>query len=79
VPGIRRSVQCHITGTRTRADISETELEIDGIAELWYDDVEALRRSAATAKARQLYADGALLIGPIKVFITEKREIIDLS
>ena len=35
VPGIRRYVQCHITATPTRADICETELEIDGIAELW--------------------------------------------
>jgi uncharacterized protein (TIGR02118 family) len=79
VPGIRRYVQCHITGTRTRADISETELELDGIAELWYDDVEALQRSAATEEARRLYADGAVFIGRIKTFITEEREIVGLS
>jgi uncharacterized protein (TIGR02118 family) len=79
VPGIGRYVQCHIHGTRTRADIPETELEIDGIAELWYDDVDALRRSAATEEAKRLYADGALFIGRIKTFVTEEQEIIGLS
>ena len=48
VPGIRRYVQSHIVDTRTRPDIPETEVEIDGIAELWYDDLESLRRAAAT-------------------------------
>jgi uncharacterized protein (TIGR02118 family) len=76
VPGIRRYVQSHITGTRTRADIPQTELEIDGIAELWYDDEDALRRSAATPEAQRLYADGATFIGHIKTFIVQEEEII---
>ena len=33
VPGMRRYVQNHIEGTRSRADIPETEIEVDGIAE----------------------------------------------
>ncbi len=76
VPGIRRYVQSHITGTRTRADIPETEVAIDGIAELWYDDEDALRRSAVTPEAQRLYADGATFISRIKTFITEEKEII---
>lgn len=76
VPGIRRYVQSHITGTRTRADIPETAVEVDGIAELWYDDEEAMRRSAATPEAQRLYADGALIIGQIKSFIIQEEEII---
>jgi uncharacterized protein (TIGR02118 family) len=76
VPGIRRYVQSHITGTRTRADIAETEVEIDGFAELWYDDEDSLRRSAATPEAQRLYADGATFIGRIKTFIVEEKEII---
>ncbi len=47
VPGVRRYVQSHIIGTRTRPDIPETDVEIDGIAELWYDDEAALARAAA--------------------------------
>jgi len=76
VPGIRRYVQSHITGTRTRADIAETEVAIDGIAELWYDDEDALRRSAATPEAQRLYEDGATFIGRIKTFTVEDKEII---
>lgn len=76
VPGIRRYVQSHITGRRTRADIPETDVDIDGIAELWYEDEEALRRSSATPEAKRLYADGALFIGRIKSFVIEEKEII---
>ena len=76
VPGIRRYVQSHITGTRTRADVPEAEVAVDGIAELWYDDAAALARSAATPEAKRLYADGALFIGRIKTFVIEEKEII---
>ena len=76
IPGLRRYVQSHITGTRTRADIPEADVEIDGIAELWYDDEAALQASAATPEAQRLYADGALFIGRIKTFIIEEREVI---
>ena len=34
VPGIRRYVQSHIVGTRTRPDIPATDVEVDGIAEI---------------------------------------------
>lgn len=76
VPGVRRYVQSHIQGTRTRADIAETALEIDGIAELWYDDEAALKASAATPEAKALYADGALFIGGIKTYVVEEQVII---
>ena len=55
VPGIRRYVQSHIVDTRTRPDIPETEVEIDGIAELWYDDLESLR-IAGTRQATRVPA-----------------------
>ena len=76
VPGIRRYVQSHIQATRTRADIPEAEVAIDGIAELWYDDEASLRASAATAQAQRLYADGAKLIGRIKTFVIAEETVI---
>lgn len=76
VPGLRRYVQSHITGTRNRTDIPETEVEIDGIAELWYDDEAAMRASASTPEAKRLYADGALFIGRIKTFVIDEQQII---
>lgn len=76
VPGIRRYVQSHITGTRTRPDIPETDVEVDGIAELWYDDMASLQRAAASPEMKRLTDDGALIIGRIKTFIIEERQII---
>src|SRR5580698_921985 len=71
VPGIRRYVQSHITDTRTRPDVPETNVEVDGIAELWYDDLESLQRAAATPEMKALTDDGALFIGRIKTYVIE--------
>jgi uncharacterized protein (TIGR02118 family) len=79
VPGIRRYVQSHITGTRTRPDIPETQVEVDGIAELWFDDMAAMQRAGATPEMKRLTDDGALFIGQIKSFVIEEREIIPLE
>jgi uncharacterized protein (TIGR02118 family) len=76
VPGVRRYVQSHILEVRTRPDIPETGLEIDGIAELWYDDRAAMERANATPEAKRLHADGALFIGRIKSFVVEEKVII---
>src|SRR5207247_2162376 len=48
VPGIRRYVQSHILEERTRPDIPSSDVEIDGVAELWYDDRESMMRALAT-------------------------------
>src|SRR5216683_3698244 len=76
VPGVRRYVQSHIIEERTRPDIPTTDVEIDGIAELWYDDRAAMERANASPEAKALRADGALFIGRIKSFITEEKVII---
>ena len=76
VPGIRRYVQSHIVGTRTRSDIPETEVEVDGIAELWHDDQAALARAAASPEMKRLTDDGALFIGRIKSYIIDEKQII---
>ncbi|MEA2788672.1 MAG: hypothetical protein QOG73_1078 [Acetobacteraceae bacterium] len=76
VPGIRRYVQSHITSTRSRPDIPETDVEVDGIAEIWYDDLESLRHAAATPEMKALTDDGARFIGQIKTYVIEERQII---
>jgi uncharacterized protein (TIGR02118 family) len=79
VPGLRRYVQSHILDERTRPDIPTTDVEIDGIAELWYDDRAAMERANATPEAKRLHADGALFIGRIKSFVVEEKVIIPVS
>jgi uncharacterized protein (TIGR02118 family) len=76
VPGLRRYVQSHIVEERTRPDIPTTEVEIDGIAELWYDDRESMLRSLASPESKALHADGARFIGRIKTFTVEEKTII---
>ncbi len=79
VPGVRRYVQNHIIGERTRPDIATTEVVVDGIAELWFDDRAAMDRSNASPEAKRLHADGALFIGGIKTLIVEEKTIIPIS
>jgi uncharacterized protein (TIGR02118 family) len=76
VPGIRRYVQTHLLEERKRPDIPSSDVEIDGIAELWYDDQESMRKALASPEGKALYADGALFIGRVKTYTTEERQII---
>ena len=79
VPGLRRYVQSHIVEERRRPDIPSIDVDIDGIAELWYDDRESMAAAMATAAARALHADGAVFIGRIKTYTVEETQIIPPS
>jgi uncharacterized protein (TIGR02118 family) len=76
VPGIRRYVQTHLLEERKRPDIPSSDVEIDGIAEIWYDDQEAMQRAIASPEGKALYADGALFIGRVKTFTTQELVVI---
>ncbi len=76
VPGLKRYVQSHIVDERTRPDIPTTDVAVDGIAELWYDDRATMERAVASPEAKRLHADGALFIGGIKTFIVEEKQIV---
>jgi uncharacterized protein (TIGR02118 family) len=45
VPGLRRYVQSHILEQPTRPDIPTADIDVDGVAELWYDDRAAMART----------------------------------
>ena len=79
VPGVRRYVQNHIRDERTRADIPTTEVAVDGVAELWYEDRAAMDRANASPEAKRLHDDGAIFIGGIKTFIVEELVVIPIS
>jgi uncharacterized protein (TIGR02118 family) len=76
VPGLRRYVQNHIRDVRARADIAETAIEIDGVAELWFDDQRSLEAAARSAEMKALQADGAKFIGRIKSYVVEEMIVI---
>lgn len=76
VPGLRRYVQNHIAGERTRDDIPPTNVEIDGIAESWFDDSTALEAAAHSPEMKALHADGARFIGRIRSYVVEEKVVI---
>lgn len=76
VPGLLRYVQNHIQDVRRRADIGETVIEIDGIAELWFADRTTLEAASHTPEMQALHADGATFIGRIKSYIVEEKTIV---
>ncbi len=76
VPGLLRYVQSHIVEERRRPDIPSIDVDIDGIAELWYADRESMARALSSPEAKALHADGALFIGRIKSYTTEEKVIV---
>jgi len=76
VPGLRRYVQNHIRGERTRTDIEATNVDVDGIAELWFDDQAALERAAQSPEMKALHADGAKFIGRIKSYVVNELVVV---
>jgi uncharacterized protein (TIGR02118 family) len=76
VPGLRRYVQSHIREERRRPDIPDIGVAVDGIAETWYDDADAMVRAIATPEMKALHADGALFIGRIQSFVVHEHVVI---
>jgi uncharacterized protein (TIGR02118 family) len=76
VPGLRRYVQNHIRDERSRPDIPDHAIALDGIAELWFDDQAALEAAARSPEMKALQADGAKFIGRIKSYVVEELVVI---
>jgi uncharacterized protein (TIGR02118 family) len=75
LPGVRRYVQSHtlLAGYRKGEPVH------DGIAEVWFDDSQALRASAAAPAYRDVQADEAKFIdrGTMGMIVTEDHVIKD--
>jgi uncharacterized protein (TIGR02118 family) len=85
VLGIRRYVQSHTIDTPANAVLQasrQTSVPYDGVAELWWDSLEALGAGTATpegqAAALRLLEDEARFIDfpTASIFLTEEHEII---
>ena len=75
IPRLRRLVQSHrvtVAGDPRGADF-------DGMAELWFDDLEALQAARQSAEWKASTADEANFIdsGRVAYFISEERVILD--
>ena len=76
VPGIRRYVQSHIIDVRMRPDIAETDVAVDGIAELWYDDVDAIRAASKSPESERVREDEPNFVKTIDWFLATEKTII---
>ena len=75
-PGISRYTLTIIKSSSTRKDVAPFEIEVDGIAELWFKnkaDFEAYQASPATKRLRD---DGATFIGREIDFVAEEKIVI---
>jgi uncharacterized protein (TIGR02118 family) len=74
IPGLRKLVQSHTISSAEQLGPAD----YDGMAELWFDDLQALMRARNTAEWRASTADEKNFIDESKVafFITEEHEII---
>jgi uncharacterized protein (TIGR02118 family) len=76
VPQVRRYVLSFVVEEPTRPDVPTQAMKVDAIAELWYDDMGALKSAAASPEMKKVTDNGALHLGAIKSFITEEVEVI---
>lgn len=76
VQGIRRYVQSNVVDQVIRKDIAEIDLPVSGVAEVWYDSLEAMRSARNSPEGQALLADGALFIGRSRTLVVQELEII---
>ena len=76
VPQVRRYILSFVLDAPTRPDVPTQVMNVDAVAELWYDDTAALQAAAASPQMKAVLANGALHLGAIKTFITEEVAII---
>ena len=73
LPGIRRYVQNHVTG------VLRGEPAWDGIAEVWFDDIESMRANAGSQVLADIRADEANFIaaGSMVSIVTHEHVFVD--
>ena len=74
IPGVRRLVQSHalaVAGDTRPPDF-------DGMAELWFDDLEAMLRARESAEWAASTADESNFVDPARTayFVTEERQVL---
>ena len=76
IPGVRRYVQCHVLLELYDRD---TEPPYDGAAELWFDDLDALRAAMRTPEVEAAREDERNFIDHARValFITEENPVVE--
>ena len=75
-PGIGRYTLTIIKSSSTRKDVAPFEIQVDGIAELWFKDQAAFVAYSTSPATKRLRDDGATFIGREIDFVAEEKIII---
>jgi uncharacterized protein (TIGR02118 family) len=75
-PGISRYTLTIINSSSTRKDVAAFEIQVDGIAELWFKDQAAFDVYQNSPATKRLRDDGATFIGREIDFVTEEKVVI---
>ena len=75
-PGIGRYTLTIVNSSSTRKDVPAFEIQVDGIAELWFKDQAAFDLYQNSPATKRLRDDGATFIGREIDFVTEERVVI---
>src|SRR5204863_7520051 len=79
VPGLRGYVVSTVVERQTRSDACGFALAaFDGLAQVWFDDLDARARAGASAEGKRWHADGASIIGAIRTFVTREHWVVPL-
>ena len=77
VPHLLRYVLSPVDSQFERLDVESHGIEVDGIAELWYENHETMALAAGSEEMKKLRAHGAQIIGQITNCLTREVEIMD--
>ena len=77
VPGLRGYVVSTIIKHQPRADVPTLPMgDFDGVAQVWFDSLEARAAAGASAEGKRWHADGGTIIGGIRTFVTRERFVV---
>jgi uncharacterized protein (TIGR02118 family) len=75
-PGIGRYTLTIINSSSTRKDVAPFDIQVDGIAELWFKDKASFEAYSSSPATKRLRDDGATFIGREIDFVAEEKVII---
>ena len=79
VPGLRGYSVSTIVEDQPRADVAALGMgDFDGVAQVWFDSLEARAQAGASAEGKRWHADGGTIIGAIRMFVTHERFVVAL-
>lgn len=80
VPGLRGYAVSTVVEHQSRADVPALAMgDFDGVAQVWFDSLEARAAAGASAEGKRWHADGGTIIGGIRMFVTRERPVVPVS